>query len=69
MIPHGARVRFTRNMAEAMGQRFGRSLGTVTMEPPGSPRAPEGGVYVLWDCLREPAPAFEKDLEVIDEDV
>ena len=65
VIAWGTKVRFNAEMAKLMGPQFGGKKGVVTGPPIGSRPEPEGGLWVLWDGLREPALCFEEDLEVV----
>ena len=65
VLPFGTRVRYKPEKGNVMG-KFGSGMGTVVMQPIGSQGVPPpGGLYVLWNHLREPAPAFVDDLEII----
>lgn len=57
----GQRVRF--KPGSDMAAFTKGAIGTIAIPPIGSPKAPDGGLYVLWPALREPAPCFVDDLE------
>jgi hypothetical protein len=58
----GVRVRFKPG---AMADFTKGAVGKIAPAPLGSPKAPPGGLYVLWPALHEPAPCFADDLEVV----
>lgn len=59
----GTRVRWKRGGSMAAWRPDAE--GEITGPPIGSHREPPGGIWVLWDELREPMACFEEDVQLV----